>query len=367
MPATVHFATNRVLDGPADQVGSYSESVVAPSNANEVTYGTAFVNDANLTADTIGAITSIQTIGKGQFSPERDRRSERPRPQPAGLHPRLRQQLRERHHPRRLQPANGSRASGLSQAETSVVAFSWPSAGKLISLPFPSAAYRRDQTMAGQSGLHIMTFFANLEPIIASARAKGNRVFLLAHSMGNWALQAAVESWFAHGNGDALLFDEVILAAADEIHSSFEFLPAGRLSALEPPGPAHLDLCQRQGCRARHQHEDQLAPSAWARTGRTTGPTQEHFPSDKYRTVDVRRLHRLPIDIGSSHQYYRRSPGVRHGHRQHDGGERLIRPCLTRSAGKRIRTLLRPLCLCLAWPCARRPARPVCLKLLAAG
>ena len=68
MPATVHFATNRVLDGPPDQVGSYSESVVAPSNPNEVTYGTAFVDDANLTADTIGAITSIQTIGKGQFS-----------------------------------------------------------------------------------------------------------------------------------------------------------------------------------------------------------------------------------------------------------------------------------------------------------
>ena len=68
MPATVHFATNRVLNGPPDQVGSYSASVVAPSNPNEVTYGTAFVDDANLTADTIGAITSIQTIGKGQFS-----------------------------------------------------------------------------------------------------------------------------------------------------------------------------------------------------------------------------------------------------------------------------------------------------------
>ena len=68
MPATVHFATNRVLDGPADDVASYSESVVAPSNPNEVTYGTAFVDDANLTADTIGAINSIQTIGQGQFS-----------------------------------------------------------------------------------------------------------------------------------------------------------------------------------------------------------------------------------------------------------------------------------------------------------
>ena len=73
-----------------------------------------------------------------------------------------------------------------------------------------------------------MTFFANLQPMIDAARAKGNRVFLLAHSMGNWALQAAVESWFAHGNGDAFLFDEALLAAADEVHNTFEFRrPAG--------------------------------------------------------------------------------------------------------------------------------------------
>ena len=67
-PDGARRALDRFLDGPADDVAGYSESVVAPSNPNEVTYGTAFVNDANLTADTIGAITSIQTIGKGQFS-----------------------------------------------------------------------------------------------------------------------------------------------------------------------------------------------------------------------------------------------------------------------------------------------------------
>jgi hypothetical protein len=50
--------------------------------------------------------------------------------------------------------------------------------------------------------------------------------------MGNWALQAAVESWFSHGNGDALLFDETILAAADEVYNSFDFPPPGRLSDL---------------------------------------------------------------------------------------------------------------------------------------
>jgi esterase/lipase superfamily enzyme len=77
-----------------------------------------------------------------------------------------------------------------------------------------------------------MAFLANLLPILEAARAKGRRCFLLAHSMGNWALQAAVETWFAHGNGDAFMFHEAVLAAADEIATSFEFGPAGRLSGL---------------------------------------------------------------------------------------------------------------------------------------
>ncbi len=41
--------------------------MVAPSDPNAVTYGTAFVDDADLTADTIGAITSIQSIQQGRF------------------------------------------------------------------------------------------------------------------------------------------------------------------------------------------------------------------------------------------------------------------------------------------------------------
>ena len=43
MPATVYFATNRVLNGPPDRLQSYGASVVAPANPTVVTYGTAFV------------------------------------------------------------------------------------------------------------------------------------------------------------------------------------------------------------------------------------------------------------------------------------------------------------------------------------
>jgi esterase/lipase superfamily enzyme len=310
MPATVHFATNRVLDGPADDVASYSESVVAPSNPNEVTYGTAFVNDANLTADTIGAITSIQTIGQGQFSQSAiDDLSDPGRNLLVFVHGF--DNSFENAITRAAFNQQWFAASGLQQAETSVVAFSWPSRGKLISLPFPSAAYRRDQTTAGQSGLHLMTFFANLEPIITSARAKGNRVFLLAHSMGNWALQAAVESWFTHGNGDALLFDEVILAAADEIYNSFEFGPTGRLSALDR-------LSRRVSVYASNEDavlDISMAINLGAKRLGQDGPhdrsNTDRFPPAKYRTVQCGGFRDYRINLGSSHQYYRRSPGVR--------------------------------------------------------
>ena len=155
-----------------------------------------------------------------------------------------------------------------------------------------------------------MTFFANLEPIIASARAKGNRVFLLAHSMGNWALQAAVESWFAHGNGDADLFDEVFLAAADEIHSSFDFLPTGRLSALD-----HLSRRISTYASDKDVVLDISMKINFAKRlgqdGAHDRSNLERFPPAKYRTVLCGGFRDYHIDLGSSHQYYRRSPGVR--------------------------------------------------------
>jgi hypothetical protein len=309
MPATVHFATNRVLNGPPDQVGSYSSSVVAPSNPNEVTYGTAFVNDANLTADTIGAITSIQTIGKGQFSQSAiDDLSDPGRNLLVFIHGF--DNSFENAITRAAFNQQWFAQSGLSAADTSVVAFSWPSAGKLIALPFPSAAYRRDQTVAGQSGLHIMTWFANLEPIIASARAKGNRVFLLTHSMGNWALQAAGRELVRPRQRRCLPVRRGIPGRPPtrSTAASNSCLPAPERT--RPPQPAHLDLCQRQGRRARHQHEDQLrqAPGPGRAHDRSN---LERFPPAKYRTVMCGGFTDYHIDLGSSHQYYRRSPGVR--------------------------------------------------------
>src|SRR5947209_3421114 len=231
MPTTVHFATNRVITGVATDWRHYGTSIAPPSDPTVLTYATAFVDNSDLHADKTGAILSIQNVHTGGFSAQATADLAAP-----GRNLLVFIHGFDNSFENAITRAAFNREwfaqSKLPGADTTVVAFSWPSLGRLLDLPLPWGDYLRDQTMAGQSALHLMTFFANLEPIVRHARAGGNRVFLLAHSMGNWALQAAVESWFSHGNGDVPLFDEAFLAAADERYDSFDFPEPGRLSAL---------------------------------------------------------------------------------------------------------------------------------------
>src|SRR5262249_24074178 len=120
-------------------------------------------------------------------------------------------------------------ASGDPAADTMVVAFTWPSSGQLFaSLPEPpDAAYVQDRTMAGQSGPHVARFLSNMLELVRKMPA-GRRAFLLAHSMGNHALEAAIAS----GVGPApAMFDEAILAAADEVATTLQ-APAVGMYAL---------------------------------------------------------------------------------------------------------------------------------------
>jgi len=310
MPITVHFATNRVINGPSDDVGSYTTAIATPSDPAAVTYGTAFVEDANLTADTVGAITTITDVQAGQFSDNAaSDLSNAGRNLLVFVHGF--DNSFENAITRAAFNTQWFAASGVAAANTVVVAFSWPSLGKLIQFPFLDAPYLRDQVSAGQSGLHLMTWFANLQPIIDSVRAQGNRVFLLAHSMGNWALQAAVESWFAHGNGDAALFDEALLAAPDEVYNTFDFLPFGRLSALDRLATRISTYASQGDAVLKLAMAINLGVKRLGQDGPHNRFDTNRFPPEKYRVVDCTGLRDYPIDLASSHQYYRRSPGVR--------------------------------------------------------
>jgi len=306
---TVYFATNRVIAGNAGDYRNYGNGIVAPTDPTAVTYGTAFVEDANLTADTVGAITSIQDISKGHFSAAATADLSNPgRNLLVFLHGF--DNSFENAITRAAFNQQWFQQSGAAAANMTVVAFSWPSLGKLLSFPILQEDYLRDQTNAGQSGPHIMRFFANLEPIIKAARASGRRVFLLAHSMGHYALQAAVESWFLHGQGVANLFDHAFLCAGDERFDTFGYPPPGRLSDLKQlakrisiyysTNDAVIGLSGVINFIRRLGHE---------------GPQNLHdatlFPPAQYRMVDCSSFNDYDRDFQGSHQYYRRSPKAR--------------------------------------------------------
>lgn len=310
MLTTVYFATNRVIRGSASDWRNYGASIVSPSDPTAITYATAFVDNTDLTADTTGAIESIQNVRHGGFSA--DVISDLSAP---GRNVLVFIHGFDNSFENAITRAAFNREwfaqSGIPAADTTVIAFSWPSLGELLSFPLPWADYKHDQTMAGQSGLHTMSFLANLDPILRKARASGSRIFLLAHSMGNWALQAAIESWFSHGNGDDLIFDEVFLAAADEIYNTFDFPPPGRLSCLSRLG-RRISIYYSG---ADHVLAISMAINLGAKRLGQDGPHDRsntvRFPPTTYRMVDCTNDRDYPLNFASSHQYYRRSPSVR--------------------------------------------------------
>lgn len=208
----------------------------------------------------------------------------------------------------------GSPTSGVSAADTTIVAFSWPSLGQVIAAPphlLPND-YLRDQSQAGRSGFHMASFFANLQPVLTQVRAQGRRVFLLVHSMGAFALQAAVESWFNHSKPATRLFDEVFLAAADERFDSFVMPMGARLSRLVDLAPRISIYYSVRDIALYLSFAVNLTP----RLGHE-GPVHKTdaaiYPPARYRILDCAEVgdYDLFNPPDASHQYYRRSRKVR--------------------------------------------------------
>ena len=310
MAITVYFGTNRAVAGDPANYRNYGEDIVPPTDPTAITYGTAFVEDANLTADTVGAITSIQSISRGKFGDASIGDLANPgRNLLIFIHGF--DNSFENAITRAAFNQQWFQQSGSAGANTTAIAFTWPSLGRLISLPLPWEDYLHDQTTAGQSGPHIMSFFAHLEPIIRQARGKSRRSFLLAHSMGNWALQAAVESWFSHGNGAAQLFDEAFLAAADERYDSFSFPAPGRLSDLKLLATRTSIYYSTADVVLGLSMAINLGAKRLGQEGPHDRYDTNKFPPAKYRMIDCSSFDDYDRDFQGSHQYYRRSPLAR--------------------------------------------------------
>lgn len=100
--------------------------------------------------------------------------------------------------------------------------FSWPSDGKLI----PFMSYYSDRNDAKASGPAMARAFLKLHEFLenmAKEERCEQRLQLMAHSMGNYALRHAVQGIRAElGESPPRLLDKVFLFAADEDDDAFE-------------------------------------------------------------------------------------------------------------------------------------------------
>lgn len=303
------FASNRILTGDPAIVTSYGPNIQPPSVSTDIMYGTAFVDGVDIEADQPGSITSIQDTNKGAFAANvvGDLSS-------AGRNLLVFIHGFDNTFEDAITRAAFNReflaASGKPGTDTTVLAFSWPSLGKMLSFPVPDADYRHDQKMATLSGMHLMNFFAQIEPLLRTARANGSRSYLLAHSMGNLALESAVENWFLHGNGNAELFNVNILAAGD---CGFDAFAQPNLTGLDG-----MSLLTSR-ISIYYSGVDQVlnlsrAINSLQRLGQD-GPKdrtdQTEFPAATYQMFDATAINDYDRNFLTSHQYYRLSPTVR--------------------------------------------------------
>jgi esterase/lipase superfamily enzyme len=281
-----------------------------PLQPQQITYGTAIVDGVNVTANAQGVVSQIKDVNQGGFSPNAAEILSSPgRDLLVFIHG------FDNTFSDAVTRAAFNRewlaASQLAGTDTTVVAFSWPSLGKAASLPIPQKDYLTDQHTAENSGLALMAFIANLQPLLDSARRQGFRVTLLAHSMGDLALESAVENWFLHGNGNAEMFDLAILAAADCRYDTFDQPDPNGLSRL-------ADLTNRVSILYSQADQVLLLSMVVNLGAKRLGQDGPHnradpasFPPTVFQMADCTDFRDYDFNPFSSHQYYRMSPGAR--------------------------------------------------------
>jgi esterase/lipase superfamily enzyme len=105
--------------------------------------------------------------------------------------------------------------------EPYVVVFSWPSNGRTQ----PPWEYHSDREDAAASGIAMARFMMRLLAFLSDTEGRcEQRIHLVAHSMGNWALRHAVQGLLALNDQARLptIFTNAFLMAADEDEDTFE-------------------------------------------------------------------------------------------------------------------------------------------------
>lgn len=225
-------------------------------------------------------------------------------------------ELRDQYLSPRTDPDTG--ILGKRGREPLVFAFSWPSDGKVASFVTDPTeqderewSYSSDREDARASGMAIarcaLRMFEFLNQMSRDQQCS-QRIHLVAHSMGNWALRHAVQELkvLAEGAGMPLtrIFDNTFLMAADINDDALEkedwLAPLLRLSrkvhvyhATNDSALSLSDVKPNQGARMGHY-----------------GPANMAVLSDRVTAIDCSDVSFTPSLSHVRHQYYRIAPEV---------------------------------------------------------
>ncbi len=207
-----------------------------------------------------------------------------------------------------------ARIPGVS-TDFDMIAFSWPGREyQFWNLIGDVVDYKHDQGSARHSGDHLALFFAELYKL--RARIGSRRMSLLCHSMGNFALGGAVEKFFrGPAAPNVPLFDEAILAAPDEIATTFEAPNGGRLSNLPRLAKEITVYSSRDDIAMDLSHTVNGGGYRLGYDGPANKSDRTKFPVKTFEFVDCSGVNDyINSFLGApdrEHQYYRQSPTVR--------------------------------------------------------
>jgi esterase/lipase superfamily enzyme len=198
------------------------------------------------------------------------------------------------------------------KSDFDIIVFTWPARPYVIAKIIGDLVdYRHDQAQATASAYHLCRFLDLLQNL--RTRIGKRRLNLLCHSMGNYVLGWATDWWFVHNPMPLMpLFDEIVLAAADETATSFSTPHAGRMANLWRLGREITlyfnddDVAMKLSHIANHDYRlGYDGPPDKADTG--------FYSTNVYDFIDCSRIDDYidPRVPDRSHQYYRSSPRVR--------------------------------------------------------
>ena len=171
MPTTVYFATNRVVTNAADAINGYEAVMVPPLQPQDITYGTAVVDGVDVSESARRGLCRRSTTWNREVFPKRRKTISRIPGRDLLVFIHGFDNTFSDAITRAAFNREWLAASQMPGTDTTVIAFSWPSLGKMISGPILAADYLADQHMAANSGLALMDIFANLQPILDALAA----------------------------------------------------------------------------------------------------------------------------------------------------------------------------------------------------